>query len=395
MATTTTITKTTKVQENAQGKVYTGYSTQTAKTLAVQAFNYFGTEKIESALKYSVLEYRYMEYICPDTTTFEENAIIALTFQAIRHIDALLRRGVTKHINASTDSYALLKDAEKVGLVHENADHIFDDDPQRTRAAYVCESQKVVRPGENGLDALAQIVVMAAELWKTGRIKHSDTFHDKTIEYQSIAQPWLLFVNAEYKRTHPSLSSGISIHETTEDGEQKIDISENTNYTSQFVKEEYEDRAKAARTRLLALAQAYGISTKALHDCIDSSGELNMRKIQALKGFMSRQSPKVRLQEDLHDQKHDLSTVLKKAEKSRQFVPAQDFTKITEKSDFSYYTESAREAIKRDKQRKAANSKALAEKIAREKAGETVSYTPQEKRELGRRRRKALQLQAL
>lgn len=389
---TTTITKATKMQE----KVYKGYSTQTAKTLAVQAFSYFGAEKIEAALRYSVLEYRYMEYICSDTTTiaFEENAIIALTFQAIRHIDALLRKGVTKHINASTDSYDLLKDAEKVGLVHENADHIFDDDAQRTRAAYVCESQKVVRPGEHGLDALAQIVLFATELWKTGHIKHSDAFHNKTIEYQSIAQPWLLFVNAEYKRTHPSLN-GISIHETDENGEQKIDISENTDYTSQSVKEEYEDRAKAARTRLLALAKAHGISTKALLDCIDSSGELNMRKIQQLKGFMSSQSPKVRLQEDLHGKKHDLSTILKKAEKSRQFVPAQDFTRITKKSDFSYYTESAREAIRQDKARKAANSKALAEKIAREKAGETVSYTPQEKRELGRRRRKALQSVAL
>ena len=362
-------------------------NTRAADLLYRRAMEYFGTERVERALRYSIMEYSYLEYFSEvkwyENTDFDECAIIAHTIQAISHIDALLKKGIKNKISKDVNNKEEIYTIEDSGLANYQDNSINFDDPQETRVNYITIDEKIRIPEKAGQDALSQLIMYATEYWNSGTIKEIDTYHNKEVQYSSIATAFLNWAKRQYNQTHIN-----AVGMEDPDSDCTYDIQETVENTASFVREEWDERERIAHSTIIALCRAYHIQEKLVYDCICEDGNLNVRKARALRSTLERKREAIHIAETFPEKEYKPLVRLY----SCAFGLGMEYKDSLEYSRLSpqFYTDTAKavlnEILLQKKARKAGRDKELAAL----EAG-TLPYSAlsaEARRELSRRRRR-------
>ena len=386
MNTTTTMNTTT----NMIDRMDTGTrkkNTRAADLLYRRAMEYFGTVKVERALRYSIVEYSYLEYFSEvkwyENTDFDECAIIAHTISAISHIDALLKKGIKNKISKDIDNKEEIYTIEDSGLANyqDNSISINHDDPQETRVNYQTIDEKIRIPEKAGQDALSQLVAYAVEYWNSGTIKEIDEYHNKEIQYSSIATAFLNWCKRQYNSVHIN-----AVGMEDPDSDYVYDVPEDQHFQASICIEEWDERERTTHGTILSLCRAYHLPEKLVYDCICEDGNLNVRKARALRSILERKRERIHLEETFLEKEYKPLVRLY----SRAFGLGMEYSLEQPKLSPQFYTNTAKAVLQELSKQKKARKAGRDKELAALEAG-TLPYSAlsaEARRELSRRRRR-------
>lgn len=303
---TTTTTKMNNVAEYSARK--TAYRTRVANILYRCAFEYFGTHAVEDALRYSILDYNYMEYLDITekgaktgsqsvTDHGDVKPVIATVFASIAHVDVMLRKGLVSNRKAGICNGLAARNVYLEAGIAENRcnDEVYTDDPQTIRCLQALAE-------DEGREAFSQLVLFSTELWNTGVIKVYDAYHGKIQQYQAVAPAWLNWVRKTVATTHFA-----TIGLENPDGDYVYEPSiEESEALSVFAEEEAQERGRSAASRILEHCRALGLRESAVYDCLcQDSGNLDIRKVLSLRENIRIRKDKAALSQLLSSKTED------------------------------------------------------------------------------------------
>ena len=363
-------------------------NTRAADLLFRRAMEYFGSERVEKALRYSLVEYSYLEYFTSlkwyENTDFNEDAIIAHTISAISHLDALLKKGIKNKISKDVDNKEEIYTIEESGLAKYQDNSINQDDPQETRVNYTTVDEKIRIPEKHGQDALSQLIMYATEYWDTGCIKEIDSYHNKEIQYSSVSTAFLNWCKRQYNQVHINV-----VGMEDPDTDYVYDAPEDQYYQASTVEKEWDDRRSTAHHTICTLCSIYHIPEKQVVDCIHKdTGVIDVRKVRALRASLERKKETVRIQEMLPEKEYKPLVRLY----SRAFGLGMDYSDSIQQAKIApqFYTDTAKAVLQELSKQKKARKQGRDKELAELEAG-TLSYaslSAEARRELSRRRRR-------
>lgn len=388
-----TTTKMNNVAEYNSAKK-TAYRTRVANILYRNAFEYFGTRTVEEALRYSILDYNYMEYLDitekgaktgsqGDVDQGDVKPVIATVFASIAHIDALLRKSlVSSRKTSRTNGLAAKAIYEEAGIAESACnDEVYTDDPQTIRCLQVLAE-------DEGREAFSQLVSFATELWNTGTVTVYDDYHWKTQQYQAVAPAWLNWVRKTVAVTHFATvglenPDGDYIHEPVVEESECFQVLRDA---------EVAERGRSAHSRILEHCRALNIRESAVYDCIcQDSGELDVRKVLAMRENIRIRKDKAALSQALSSKTED-KTMQRLASRlvDLKMQPTTEFIACTKSSvskDLALQT--AKSALRREKSIVEARKASVDNELAEFKAGNIAFATlsSSAKRKLSKERR--------
>lgn len=375
----------------------TAYRTRVANILYRNAFEYFGTRTVEEALRYSILDYNYMEYL--DIT--EKGAkmgsqsvadrgdvkpVIATVYSSIAHIDGMLRKGLVSTRKTGRTNGLQNRDVYLEAGIAESAcsDEVYTDDPQTIRCLQALAE-------DEGREAFSQLVLFATELWNVGAITVYDAYHDKMQQYQAVAPAWLNWVRKTVAVTHFA-----TIGLENPDGDYVYEPSiEESEALSVFAEEEARERGRSAASRILEHCRALGLRESAVYDCIcQDSGNLDIRKVLSLRENIRIRKDKAALSATLSSKTED-KTMQRLASRlvDLKMQPTTEFIECSKSSvskDLALVR--AKSALRQEKAVIEARKLSIANELADFKAGKLAFATlsSQAKRKLSKERRSAI-----
>lgn len=372
----------------------TAYRTRVANILYRCAFEYFGTKTVEEALRYSILDYQYMEYtdiskkgakmgVQPVTDQGDTRPVIATVFASIAHIDGILRKGLVSSRKTGRTNGLAVRDVYLKAGIAESAcnDEVYSDDPQTIRCLQALSE-------DVGREAFSQLVLFATELWNTGVITVYDAYHDKTQQYQAVAPAWLNWVRKTVATTHFA-----TIGLENPDGDYVYEpVVEESEALSVFTEEEARERGRSAHSRILEHCRALNIRENAVYDCIcQDSGELDVRKVLSLRENIRIKRDKATLAATLSSRTED-KTMVRLASRlvDLKMQPTAEFVQCSKSSvskDLALQT--AKSALRQEKAVIEARKTAVDNELQNFKAGKLAFATlsVQAKRKLSKERR--------
>ena len=361
-------------------------NTRAADLLFRRAMEYFGSEKVEKAMRYSPTEYAYIQHLYSYYTNIEEfnaNAIIVYTFAAISHLDALLKKGIKGKIEKgfkNKEEIALIEDS---GLANYADNSIQFDDPQTTRVNYLTTYEKIRIPEKQGQDALSQLIQYVVEYWNCGTIKEVDEYHNnKPISYNSPAQAFLNWCKRMYNEVHIN-----AVGMENPDGDYVYDAPEDQYYQAHTIQEEWEERRSTAHHTIHTLCSIYHIPEKQVVDCIHpESGEIDVRKVRTLRSTIARKKEQINLQETFPEKDYKPLVRLY----SRAFGLGMEYSLEHAKLSPQFYTDTAKTTLKEISMQKKARKQGRDKELEALASG-TIPYaslSAEARRELSRRRRR-------
>ena len=389
--------ETTKMNNVAEYSRKAAYRTRIANILYQRAFEYFGTKIVDQALRYSVLDYNYMEYLNISKKTVKTgaksvadhgdvNPVIATVFQAIAHIDGMLRKGLVSSRKTGICNGLQNRDVYLEAGIAENRwyDEVCTDDPQTIRCLQALSE-------DEGREAFSQLVLFATELWNTGSITVCDDYHGKTVSYQAVAPAWLNWCRKTVATTHLTTIGLENI-----DGDYIYEpIVEESEALSVLAEEETRERGRSAHSRILEHCRALGLRESAVYDCIDAdSGELDVRKVLVMRENIRIRRDKAALSATLSSHTEDKSMQrLASRLVELKMQPTSDFIQCTKSSNTKDLAlQTAKAALRQEKSVIEARKTAVDNELQDFKAGKLAFATlsSQAKRKLSKERRSAI-----
>lgn len=360
-------------------------NTRAADLLFRRAMEYFGSERVEKAMRYTQIEYAYMQYLYSSYTNSEDfnaDAIIVYTFAAIAHLDALLKKGIKTNIEKGSKNMEEIALIEDSGLANYQDNSINYDDPQMVRVNYLTTDEKIRIPEKQGQDALSQLLQYVVEYWNCGTIKEVDAYHgNRPISYNSPAQAFLNWAKKQYNSVHVNV-----VGMEDPDSDCVYDAPEDQYFQAQTAREEWDERRSTAHHTIRTLCSIYHIPENAVVDCIQPDGNIDVRKVRALRASLEKKRECIHLKETFPEKEYKPLVRLY----SRAFGLGMEYSLEQAKLSPQFYTDTAKatlqELSKQKKARKACRDKELAELEAG--ALSYASLSAEARRELSRRRRR-------